>query len=870
MEQHVVSTQQATAERFAVLARIGTALMSELDEARLLRLIAETACDLTGAAFAAFTLRTVNEEGEPIAPSEGNLFHLAAVVGVTHEQEALFQRISLGGGGLLTPIFHHGVPMRVPDALALLHRPEESPISESREAARQTGLTYNQELLPKEELHSLGVPHGHPVVRSFLGAPLLDRTRTGHVLGGLLLGHYEPDQFTQEDETLLVGLAAQAAVAVENARLYRVAEMRAQELHTIFEGITDGVLLADPQGKIVRENSTARHLRESLEKLPQGEHAIDLLLHTPVRLVLDGEVVKDLSVRVAAGSNGAREYLVSASPLYRITTPPGPLYQVPGSAAQHRVSGAIVVWHDVTEMALQEQAQKLQLQADLIELAHDAIIVRDPANVVVSWNRGAERLYGWTAQEALGKDIQALLRTSFPQPPEAIYSTLEQKGQWEGELTHKRYDGTSVIVESCWAMVRAEEGQPVAILEINRDITERRRIEHLERRLHSETEARRALLQMVLDELPSSVYLVRGSDARLVLANRATTTIWGATWQHDQSMSEFLQENGIRISSIDGHELAPEQFATLRAVRTGEAVYQHQEIIRHPDGKTLPVLVDAVGLDLHQLFSLPGETRQPLAEGMEPAALVVHQDVTALKEAERVKDEFIAIAAHELRNPLAALKGYAQTLLYQNQQGRGSKLAAWQREALQDIDRSTRRLVELTEDLLDATRLQAGRLELYPEPVDLVALARRIVKRFQATTEQHHLSVLTALDYLVVSIDPGRIEQVLGNLVNNAIKFSPEGGPIEVSVWEKSETGEAMLSVRDSGIGIPLHQRARIFGRFARAENARKIDGTGLGLYLCRALVEQHGGRIWFESAEGHGSTFFIALPRSLETVPLD
>jgi signal transduction histidine kinase len=124
------------------------------------------------------------------------------------------------------------------------------------------------------------------------------------------------------------------------------------------------------------------------------------------------------------------------------------------------------------------------------------------------------------------------------------------------------------------------------------------------------------------------------------------------------------------------------------------------------------------------------------------------------------------------------------------------------------------------------------------------SLARRIVKQFQATTEQHHLSVLTALDYLVVFIDPGRIEQVPGTLVSNAIRFSPESGPIEVSVWKKSETGKARLSVRDSGIGIPLQQQARIFGRFARAENARKIGGTGLGLYICRALVEQHGGRM--------------------------
>ena len=135
--------------------------------------------------------------------------------------------------------------------------------------------------------------------------------------------------------------------------------------------------------------------------------------------------------------------------------------------------------------------------------------------------------------------------------------------------------------------------------------------------------------------------------------------------------------------------------------------------------------------------------------------------------------------------------------------------------------------------------------------------------RLQMTTERHHLSLLTSLEYLVADVDPRRIEQVLSNLIGNAIKYSPTGGPIEVTVREEAETKMAILSIRDAGIGIPVQQQARIFGRFERADNARAygIGGTGLGLYLCRELVERHGGRIWFESAEGQGSTFFIALP---------
>jgi len=249
---------------------------------------------------------------------------------------------------------------------------------------------------------------------------------------------------------------------------------------------------------------------------------------------------------------------------------------------------------------------------------------------------------------------------------------------------------------------------------------------------------------------------------------------------------------------------------------------------------------------------------------------VVHQDVSFLKETEALKDMFIGLFAHELRTPIAVLTGFAQTLLAHSERDYDTQLSAWQREALQGIDQAALQLVKLTEDLLDVTRVQAGRLELSRELTDLVALCRRVVARFQRTTAQHALSLETALEHLVAQVDPERLEQVLGNLLSNAIKYSPEGGPIQVRLREAVEAQAAQLSVRDFGIGIPARQQARIFGRFERADNSRPygISGTGLGLYLCQALVEQHGGRIWFESVEGEGSTFFIALPLTSEAAP--
>ncbi len=712
-------------ERIAALHSVGAALSSELNEERLLNLIARTARDLTGASIAAFTLRPTDELGQLLGPSEGDRFHLAAVVGVTPEQEEMLRRMPLGGKGLLAPIFRQGVPVRIPDILAI----------------SQTNFEKVHKQLMNAKSRSTHLPRSHPGMRSFLGAPLLNRER--EVCGGLLLGHDEPDHFMLEDEALLVGLSAQASIALENARLYRVEQLHAQELNATFESIADGVILADAEGQILRENGAAHRLRKQLENTAEGKQALEALLYAPVRNALNDAGEPDIAVSVTDETQETREYIVNVAPLRLPTTLVTRLLSREKSRSYdpESASGAVIVWHDVTE-------------------------------------------------------VRRLLK---------------------------------------------------------------------ERAIHAETEARRALLQLILNELPSSVYLVHGPEARLVLANRAAATLWGAVWPTHQPMCEFLCENNIRISSVDGGEQPLPQLATLRAVQQGEAVYYHQESIRHADGTTLPVLVNAVPLQMKHFKLLPLSDMNEADDGSELAALVVHQDVTALKEAERLKDEFIGIAAHELRTPVAVLKGYAQMLIRQTARGNGPELADWQMEALQNIDQATVRLVALTEDLLDVTRLQAGRLHLSNEPCDLVALVRRVVTRLQMTTEKHTLSLHTDLPYLIVEADVQRLEQVLTNIITNAVKYSPQGGPVDITIEGGCEKKMAQISVRDYGIGIPQEQQPRIFGRFVRAENASMygITGTGLGLYLCRELIERLGGHIWFESLENKGSTFFLTLSLS-------
>ncbi|HEX4715520.1 MAG TPA: PAS domain S-box protein, partial [Ktedonobacteraceae bacterium] len=319
--------------------------------------------------------------------------------------------------------------------------------------------------------------------------------------------------------------------------------------------------------------------------------------------------------------------------------------------------------HREAERERMRISQRLRQQDKLLNLAYDAILMRDPENRIVSWNEGAEHLYGWTAQEATGKVTHTLLPTRFPISREEVDHTLEEHGQWQGELTHTCRDGRQVIVESRQVLVRDEQGAPSAILEINRDATERHRLEHLEREARAEVDARLQVFQLILDRLPNGVFLVQGSHLRLLLANDAAAALWGAQWPRGQPQEEFFQQQGIQMLMANGQPLPPDDLAGKRAMASGEPVLHRQLVIRRPDGTRLPVMVDAIPFtNLSLLPRLPQEMASSLSSA-ERVVLVVYQDVSALKEAETLKDQFISLATHELRTPVTIVSGYADRLL---------------------------------------------------------------------------------------------------------------------------------------------------------------------------------------------------------------
>jgi two-component system, sensor histidine kinase and response regulator len=251
-------------------------------------------------------------------------------------------------------------------------------------------------------------------------------------------------------------------------------------------------------------------------------------------------------------------------------------------------------------------------------------------------------------------------------------------------------------------------------------------------------------------------------------------------------------------------------------------------------------------------------------------------NVEQLQELDRLKSRCLSMASHELKTPLTSISGLAQVLLRRMRrrlevgQPGGEEWDAEQRghvDRLELLNSQTARLGRLVDELLDVSRIESGKLEFQWERVDLARLVHEVAERLQMTTSQHTLEVV--LDGVVetsVTADRDHLEQVLDNLVTNAIKFSPAGGTIRVRLRERGDS--VTLSVEDPGVGISPHQLEAVFGLFYQAEDpvSRRTGGMGLGLYISKDIITRHGGRIWAESKLNHGSTFNVLLPRQPAT----
>jgi PAS domain S-box-containing protein len=477
------------------------------------------------------------------------------------------------------------------------------------------------------------------------------------------------------------------------------------------------------------------------------------------------------------------------------------------------------------EEALRERAQ-------LLDLTHDTIFVRDMNDVITFWNRGAEEFYGWKSEQAVGEVTHQLMQTIFPARLEEINAELFRTGRWEGELIHTKRDGTQVTVASRWALQRDEDGKPTAILETSNDITERKRAEYLTRH--------------VFESSPDSISIV-GRDYRYQRVNPVFARFWGMP-------AEKIV--GMHVTDLMGRENFERRVKNLDRCFAGEEV-SFADWFATPHGRKYRAI-----------------SYSPLRPDLQrvEAALVVARDLTehvlaseALREAQMqlahvnrvtTMGQLAASIAHEVNQPLAA----AVTNAYAALRWLGAQPPNLEegRQTLGHIIKDGRRASEV----IDRIRALIKKAPPRNDPLDINEIVIEVIALTRREVLSNGVSLQTQLanGLPLVRGDRIQLQQVILNLVVNAVEAtsSTSEGARELLISTGKDGSDAVLVVvRDSGPGLDPEGLGRLFDAFYTT----KAGGMGMGLSICRSIIEAHGGRIWATANVPRGAAFQFTLP---------
>jgi PAS domain S-box-containing protein len=761
----------------------------------------------------------------------------------------------------------------------------------------------------------------------------------------------------------------------------RAAKMRANRqrdtLRVTLASIGDAVITTESKGHITYLNGVAESLTgwTAREAIGQPVQRVFLTANEETRQPLVNPVIRALergAVRLAdhtvlVRKNGGEVPIDDrASPI---------------RDDNGQVSGCVLTFRDVTAQRRDAQEKANQLLtarrlASIVEFSDDGIISKSLRGIIQSWNAAAERLFGYTADEAVGRHISLVIPPECLSEEDHIISTLKAGGRIEHfETVRVRKDGRRLRVSLTVSPIRDEAGNVVGASKIVRDVTLQRRAEERERELLAETAAANAKFQAFFEQGALFAGLTN-LDGALIEANRLSLEgcgfareqalgkpFWeGPWWAGSLELQEqiragfaqaiagtafraempyFVGDGSQRIADVTIVPIKDETGKVLFAAPTGIDVTERKraeagrqqfvtlvenspDFIGICDLQGVPFFVNHAGLDLVGLADVD-EARQkavsdfffpedrpmmveeffpavlergrgeievrfrnfktggarwmaykvltlPDADGRPIALATVSQDVTErrqmaddlrqvaadLSQANHRQTEFLAMLAHELRNPLAPISNAVRALRV----GNGDTKVA--RAVLGMFERQVRQLSRLVDDLLDLSRVTRGKIALRRAPVELGPIVEQAVEavRAQYGGLNHELSVTLPTEPIYLNGDRARLAQVLGNLLNNACKFTDEGGHIALSVAH--EGAQAVVRVRDDGIGIAPEQLPHLWKMFAQADTSleRTRDGLGIGLTLVQALVEMHGGTTEARSEGlGRGSEFVVRLP---------
>lgn len=335
--------------------------------------------------------------------------------------------------------------------------------------------------------------------------------------------------------------------------------------------------------------------------------------------------------------------------------------------------------------------------------------------------------------------------------------------------------------------------------------------------------------------------VVTDKDGKVELINPAAEQLVG--WK----LSEAIGRKWYELAPLEdekGNRIPPERRATQLVLQTGKPRSNATYYYVRRDGTRFAV----------------GTTAAPvIVEGKTEGVIAVFRDITHEREVDQAKTEFVSLASHQLRTPLSAIKWFVEMLL----NGDAGPLSSDQNEYVKNINTSNERMILLVNALLNISRIESGRIIVDPQPTDLGKLVDEVIKALEVKFKEKGITIAVSVlpNLPLVSLDPKMTAQVYTNLLTNAIKYTPQGGRVVVTISQKNDV--ILSQVTDTGYGIPKGEYHRVFDKFYRGSNVVKkvTDGTGLGLYLVKAIIESSHGKVWFESEEGKGTTFWFSLP---------
>jgi PAS domain S-box-containing protein len=465
----------------------------------------------------------------------------------------------------------------------------------------------------------------------------------------------------------------------------------------------------------------------------------------------------------------------------------------------------------------------------IVVLAVFTVVIIMALLVSYSFNKPIKKLMGYVEQVESGDlsvKISALGRDEIGQLAKAFGNMVKAVKRSRKEVDEK------VAAQTVEIKQKAEDlaDQKTAILNVLEDVEVEK----------DKAAQERDKVNIILHSIGDGVFVV-DKDERLIIFNQIAEKISGfnakeALGKKYGEVLKFIFEKEGKIND----EFIKKAFATGEI----KSMANHTVLIRK-DGTKVPVADSAA----------PFKDKN----GQVVGCVVVFRDVTKEREIDRMKSEFVSVASHQLRTPLTGIKWFSELLLK-------NKLSAENKDYVKQISISNERMVRLVDDLLNVSRIETGRkFDLVIKNTDVVPIIESVMQEQWPGAKDKNISLVCATDApreLILPIDELKMRQAFQNLISNSIKYSKGKDTIEIGC--EQQPGEVIFYVKDNGIGIPKHQQSQVFNKFFRAENAftAHTDGTGLGLYIVKAIVEAHGGKIWFESAEGKGTTFYFSLPK--------